>query len=517
MRIALTAGLLLALGACPAMAAAPANPEATLVYYDAVSNQTLDPSEPQNNSSFSQGLLMAVYDSLIRLTPAGEPGPGLAESWSQNEDLTEFTLKLRHGVVFHDGAKFDAAAVKANFERNMALGSRDGAAVAETFGSVAEVATPDEYTVLMKLKAPNAQLPYFLGGTAGMMLSPAVLKDAAGELAFGSNVKPVGAGPYKVKSFESNVKTVATRFDGYWDGAAGRPATLEHHFVPESRARLNALRSGQANLALIDPRQIAEAKSAGLETQVNQKNSSWVIYVNLTRKHLGDVRVRQALMYAIDREGLAEALSFGSGKPSVQLFAETSPVFVPELEKRYPFDPKKARELLAAAGLKDGVELNFLLINTTEYRQLGEALQAMLAESGFRIKFDTVDASQYVLFRRPPGRGDIMMTRWGGRSDPLQVFQEIVGSGGSVNPSGVAAPEIDTLITKARGMVPTNPERMKTLRELNGVTIDTAATMPIMTRSNVYAYRPGCIRDLPPYLPTGNDRLNDVTIAQGCK
>ena len=141
----------------------------------------------------------------------------------------------------------------------------------------------------------------------------------------------------------------------------------------------------------------------------------------------------------------------------------------------------------------------------------------MLAESGFRIKFDTVDASQYVLFRRPPGRGDVMMTRWGGRSDPLQVFQEIVGSGGSVNPSGVATPEIDTLITKARGMVPSNPERMKALRELNTVTVDTAATMPIMTRSNVYAYRPGCIRDLPPYLPTGNDRLNNVTIAQGCK
>jgi peptide/nickel transport system substrate-binding protein len=130
MRIALTAGLLLALGACPAMAAAPANPEATLVYYDAVSNQTLDPSEPQNNSSFSQGLLMAVYDSVLQLTPAGEPAPGLAESWSQNADLTEFTIKLRHGVTFHDGTKLDAAAVRANFERNMALGSRAGAAVA---------------------------------------------------------------------------------------------------------------------------------------------------------------------------------------------------------------------------------------------------------------------------------------------------------------------------------------------------------------------------------------------------
>ena len=99
-------------------------------------------------------------------------------------------------------------------------------------------------------------------------------------------------------------------------------------------------------VALIDPRQIAEAKSAGLETQINQKNSSWVIYVSLTRKNLGDARVRQALMYAIDREGLADALSFGSGKPSVQLFAETSPVFVAELARVVESTLKRAAPLL---------------------------------------------------------------------------------------------------------------------------------------------------------------------------
>ena len=79
------------------------DPNATLIYFDAVSNQTLDPQEPQNNSSFAQGVLMAIYDSLIRLDASGEPKPGLATAWRYNEDLTEFTLTLRRGVTFHDG------------------------------------------------------------------------------------------------------------------------------------------------------------------------------------------------------------------------------------------------------------------------------------------------------------------------------------------------------------------------------------------------------------------------------
>src|SRR5258707_2754906 len=108
MRIpALLAGLFLS----GAAIAAGTNPNATLIYYDAVSNQTLDPREPQNNSSFAQGPLMAVFDSLVYLNPKGDPKPGLALSWNYNVDLTELTLKLRSGVTFHDGTKFDAAAV----------------------------------------------------------------------------------------------------------------------------------------------------------------------------------------------------------------------------------------------------------------------------------------------------------------------------------------------------------------------------------------------------------------------
>ena len=99
-------------------------------------NETLDPTEPQNNSSYSHEALLAIYDPLIRLDDAGVPGPGLAESWTRNEDLTELTLKLRHGVTFHDGTPFNSEAVKRNFERSASLGRRAGNTVSETFGLV---------------------------------------------------------------------------------------------------------------------------------------------------------------------------------------------------------------------------------------------------------------------------------------------------------------------------------------------------------------------------------------------
>ena len=354
--VALTAVLAAALSAArPAWAADKApDPNATLIYFDAVSNQTLDPQEPQNNSSFAQGVLMAIYDSLVRLDAGGEPKPGLATSWRYNEDLTEITFTLRKGVTFHDGTPFNAAAVAKNFERSMTLGPRAGGVTLETFTQVAGVEVVDNDTIRLKLKAPSGQMPYLLGTQAGMMISPAVLTD----MPFGATLKPVGTGPYRVKSFESNVRTQMQRNDAYWEGTEGRPAGFEHNFASDARARLNALRSGQANLALIEPRQIAEAKDAGFAVQVNEKNSTWEIGLNTSHDTISKLKLRQALMYATDREALAEALGFGASKPTVQFFAASSPWFDPALEKLFPYDPDKARKLLAEAGYPKGVDIN---------------------------------------------------------------------------------------------------------------------------------------------------------------
>ena len=505
--------------AVPAQTEPAYNTNAVIVYFDSSGNATLDPAEPQNGSSYSHETLLAIYDTLIRFDQDGNLTPGLAESWKVNAELTELTLKLRHGVTFHDGTKFDAAAVKANFDRSTALGRRAGNAVSDTFRLIGRTEIIGDDTVKLTLTEPSGQIEFRLAYNAGMMVSPAAFAPSPNnEPVFGATLKGIGAGPYQLKTFESNVKTVMTRFDNYWGGIQGRPAGFENHYVPDSRARFNALLSGQATISLIEPRQIPEAKDKGLVVQSAEKNALWDIYLNVSRPGLKDVRVRQAMMHAIDREALAEAMGYGSARPTQQLWATTSPFYIKELDSRYPFDPAKARALLAAAGYpKEGPEITLLLLNTTEYRSLAEALQGMWADVGIKLKFDTIDVSQFTQFARPTPRGDIMIGRNGGRGDVVEGLAQIVGTGGGVNPGGAATPRVDELIAVARRLEATDPKRLETMLALGREISESVGNIPVITRANVYAYRPDCILNLLPYMPAGDERFNDVRVGAKCK
>ena len=180
------------LAAVPSVRAAEPDPGGRLVYFDAATNATLDPVEPQSNSSVSQAALLAIYDPLVKLTDAGEPVPGLAKSWTYNADLTEFTMTLRPGVTFHDGAKLDAAAVVKNLQRSIDLGGRTGASTQEITSKISGIKAQGEDVVVVTLKAANGQIPFLLAMQPGMMISPASLTEGA----FGGTLKPVGAGPY---------------------------------------------------------------------------------------------------------------------------------------------------------------------------------------------------------------------------------------------------------------------------------------------------------------------------------
>ncbi len=496
----------------------PVNTSAVLVFYDSSGNATLDPAEPQNGSSYSHESLLAIYDTLIRFDQAGNLTPGLAESWTISPDLTELTFKLRPNVVFHDGTKLTAEVVRKNFERYAALGKRAGNTLADTYQLITAVETSGDDTIRVKLKQPSGQIEYRLAYNSGMIMSPAGFAPTpSGDPAFGGTVKAIGAGPYQVKTFDNNVKTVMTRFDGYWGGTKGRPAGFENHYVPDSRARFNAVVSGQATIALIDPRQIPEVKAQGLAIQIVEKSALWDTYVNVSRPGLNDVRVRRAFMHALDREAIAAAMGYGSAKATQQLWAPSSPFFIKELDDRYPYDPAKARALLAEAGYKDGFDVTMLLLNTTEYRQMGEAMQGMFRDVGIRMKFDVVDVSQYTQFARPVPRGDIMVARNGGRGDAVEGMAQIVGNGGGVNPGGAASPLIDQLLDQAKRLQANDPKRLEVMQALMREISEQAANFPVITRATVYAYKPGCIVNLQGYMPAGDERFNDVMVGAKCK
>ncbi len=481
----------------------------TIVLFTAGPNETLDPAMGSNDNSQSQESLMAIYDRLIHFDAHGRLAPGLATSWRFTDaSLSVFELTLRDGVTFHDGSKFDAAAVVANLERSKKVAGTSGRTYATTANAIKSVEATKPNVVTITLDKPNGAFAFGLVGQAGMMISPAALSASTGV----GNLKPVGTGPFRVDSFTPSEVTTLTRNDKYWGGTADRPETLEVHYVPQAQTRLNALRSGQANVVLLEPNQLKDAEAAGLQIQTNRGLATWTMYPNLSSP-LKDVRVRRALSMAIDREGIAKGLTFGTGVPTCQPFPPGYWAHVADVPCTY--DPAGAKKLLAEAGYPNGLKLEYVLLNTPEYTAMTEAVQANLAAVGITMNISTIDVAQYGRF--VSGKlGDFMMGRWGGRVDPLTTLQVLTGPGGTYTPGGTIGSEYDAMLKAVSDLDASDPKREEAFRKAARYSAEQMANFNIVTRVNLYAFGKDCIKGLVPYLAGGSDDWRDVTISKGC-
>lgn len=328
--------------------------------------------------------MQPVYDSLVRLQPDGTPEPMLATAWEYDEARTELTLTLRDDVTFSDGTELDADAVVANLERAR-VGS-GSAAIA--LGSVSEVAADGEYTVTIGLTSPDPALVQNLGQEAGFVASPAAIE--AGSLVG----TPTGSGPYVLDEERSTrgSEYVFTRNPGYWQPEMMPYDELVLVPLTTEPARMNALASGQIDAVGGVAKMIGQAESAGMDVYTAPGDWQGLHIADRAGEvvpALADVRVRQAINYAIDAQGILDGVRLGYGERSTQLFSPTSNAWVDELSSRYPHDPAKARELLVEAGYPDGFDLPMLL--STDY--LGDvqsAIEQGLAEVGIRVQWTTV-------------------------------------------------------------------------------------------------------------------------------
>lgn len=472
-------------------------------------NGTMDPRTAKNDSGPSQAPLYAVFDRLIGFDEKGTPVPQLATDWALSDDLTVVTLTLRDGVTFHDGAIFDAAAVKANLETAKTLDADVGSTLKTAASQIVSVETPSQTRVVITLAAPDGGFIYALGTQIGMMISPASL---AGR---GLGMNAVGTGPFMLEDFTPNESTTLVRYDDYWGGTEGRPKRLVMKYVTDETTRLNAVRSGQATVVSLTPQQMATAEGAGLDVKINPSGSRWTMYLN-TSGALENPLVRQALMYAIDRKSIAQALGFGTTDPTVQLIPKGQPGHVDGAEDNYPFAPDKARELLAEAGYPNGLTLGFLLLNLSDYTQMFDVVSQQLKDAGITLDVKTMDVSQSLPAFQDGSGGDIWMVRWGGRADPLQTLEIVVGPDGTYTPGGVVNEELQKALAAVSSFSADDPARAEALEEANRITIDSAATIPIIDRPIIYAYKEGCISGLEPYLASSANDWRDVTVGVGC-
>lgn len=388
----------------------------------------------------------ALCDKLVDVTPELTFVPQLATSWTTSDDGRTLTFKLRQGVTFHDGAAFDAAAVKANLDRARTL--PDSMRKSE-LASVESVAVVDPETVAVTLKQPDATVIAQLSDRAGMMLSPT----AAENPDFGAN--PVCSGPYRFKERVQQDRIVLERYDGHWNKDAYHFDQVVYRPLPDTTVRLANLSSGDLDLiertsptdvpAIEGDPNLKIERVTGLGFQPIEIN---VGHGERAKTPLGsDKRVRQALELSIDREAINQVVFVGLYTPANQPFPPNSPFFNDQLPIK-PRDVEKAKALLAEAGQPNPV-IELKVSNSTNDQQVGQIVQAMAAEAGFTIN---LKVSEFAAQLQEDEAGDFEASRvgWSGRPDPDGNIHQFVTCEGTLNDGRYCNPKVDELLNQAR-------------------------------------------------------------------
>jgi len=437
--LAIAAAIVATMVSANAIAQSTARPETTLRFGYSTNPTSLDPA--RSSSGGDRVFLFPVYDRLVRLTNAGEPQPMLATRWEAAEMGTTLRLTLRTGVKFHDGTPFDASAVKANLDRMRNLPESTQKAVLRT---ISDVQVIDAQRVELKCNGGCGGLIQSLGDTAGMMVSP----KAFGNADLGT--KPVGAGPFTLVEFRPGARAVYAPAAGYHDPANQRLGGIDISILPDDATRLNALRSGQLDMTFLRPYQVDEAKSAKGAVVPSNGAIWYYLGMNMTRNRFTDIRVRQAMNHAVDKKAISDSLLRGFCTPSDQPiregvlgFARNTPKIV------YDYNPARAKQLLAEAGLPNGFEFEAVVISPPLFVQIAEAIQAQLAQSGIRMKIVPTPIPQAAATYFAKGGADAYFGVNLGQSDPSALMGNLFLKEGFFNPSRFSTEAIQNAHTQS--------------------------------------------------------------------
>lgn len=389
----------------------------------------------------------SLCDKLFEITPELEVFPQLASSYEVSDDGLTLTLRIREGVVFHDGTPLDAEAVRYNLERSKNLPGSNRASELAQLESV-EVTGP--YTVQLNLSQPFAPLIAILADRAGMMISPAAA-EAAGEQ-FGN--RPVCAGPFAFRERVAQDRIVLERFADYWDAERIHLDRVIFLPIPDSSVRLANLQSG--DLEVIERAAPTDLNIIRSDARLALPSVASLGYQGLTinianpepRDHpLADVRVREALELSIDRNVLNQVVFDGEFIVGNQAVPPSSPWYVPE----YPIaerDLARAQELLREAG-HDRVAFELMVANNPQAVRTGEVIQALAAEAGFDVSIRATEFAT-ALNLQEEGAYDVFQVGWSGRLDPDGNIHQYHTCEGSLNETGYCDPEVDQLLNAAR-------------------------------------------------------------------
>lgn len=353
---------------------------------------TLDPHFAVGSSETP--IVMNIYQGLVEF-PTGEMNgdkvvAGLAEKWSTSPDAKQWTFELRKGVKWHKGlGDFTSADVKYSIER--VLDEKFGSPFRGSLSNVEQVEILGPHTVLVKLKQPDPTFTHLMAGyQAGYIMS-----SAAAQQKLDPKLNPIGTGPFEMGGYKPRESVTLIRNDTFW---RGKPIVerIVYQFMPEASTRELALRSNEVQAIGIQAKQdiVDRLRKGGFFVDLTAPANTFVVYFNLNQKPLEDIRVRRALSHATDRNNLIAFLGKDLASPEYSALPAGYTGHTTEIEK-YPFDLKRAKELLTEAGFPNGFKMTVNMSNSNIYLPPIQVLQEQWKKIGVVIELKVVDHPTY--------------------------------------------------------------------------------------------------------------------------
>jgi peptide/nickel transport system substrate-binding protein len=377
-----------------------------------------------------------IFDPLVTRNAEGEVEPYLAESLEPNDAFTEWTLTLRPDVVFHDGTPLNADAMKRMFDGYL---TAEGANTRGALRDVQEMKIVDDLTVTYVLSRPNAAFPDILALPAGWPFSPTAadqLGDAFGE-------QPVGTGPFRFVSWQRDGSFVVERNPDYWQKGLPYLDKITFRPIPDEETRATSLASGD-----IDAAQSVRLTSfmarvkdiPGVDIALGLSNAGGNVMFNTTAPPTDDVRIRQALAYAVDQKAVVDVVAGEAAEVTElrsQFFASDSPYYSDEVAETWPsYDPEQAQALYDdyvndpqrsdGKPVGDPVSFTYDATNVPSLVEQATAYQGFWEDVGFDVTIEPIEQS--VLIQRAlTGDYQAMNFRAGNEQDPLTTFEGAFG------------------------------------------------------------------------------------------
>ena len=439
-----------------------------------------------NYSGGDATMFLSVYDTLVHLGVDGTVKPGIAESWDYSDDRKTLTLHIRKGLTFSDGEPLDAAAVAASLEV-----ARKGSSTSQNLASVSQVQATDDATVVVTLSQPDAAvIPSFTGSVGAI--------GATKELtAPDSKLWPVGSGPYTLDQTKSTVgaKYTLVKNPKYWDAKSFPFKNVEVQVIADQTAAQNAALSGQVDYVGLQSKDVlSQFPDSKFTTGTGKPNAVGALWlVDRTGKlvpALGDVRVRQAINLAIDRDTIAKQLNPGTNHATNQIFSPIGDAYDKSLLSKDDYDVAKAKQLMAEAGYAGGFEVTMpsTVVSTTYEPVISQAL----GDIGIKVNWQSVPFQDFYSKVFGGNYAMFFMFNGFGGSDAQDLKASLSGV---FNPFRSTTPELQQLLATANSA--SESDQGAAYRKVNDYLVDQAWFAPVSYVTGFYAV-PKTISYTPP-------------------